>query len=141
MSSQNTESRVINAPVQKVWAALRAQDFKFWSLVKTVEQTASATEVGSTRQVTFTDGTVQHYRLVEFSELQNSLTYEIVESVPAVPVLSAQHTIRVFRVSADDSTFVQWSTDFSSEGSEAAVADSKYKKLEALADLAKALEN
>ncbi|KAI8323456.1 Bet v1-like protein [Martensiomyces pterosporus] len=141
MSSHNVESRVIKAPVEKVWDALRSQDFKFWSIVKSVEQPASATEVGSTRKVAFNDGTVQQYRLVEFSELKHSLTYEIVESEPAVPVLSAQHTIHVLRVSADDTAFVQWSSDFSSDGSSAAVQDSKYKKLEALADLAKALEN
>ncbi|KAJ1958336.1 hypothetical protein GGI12_004761 [Dipsacomyces acuminosporus] len=140
MSSHNVESRVIKAPIDNVWDALCSQDFKFWSIVKSVEHSASASEVGSTRKVTFKDGTVQEFRLIEFSELGQSFTYEVVDSVPAVPVLSAQHTIRVLRVSADDTTFVQWSSDFSSDGSLAAVEDSKYKRLEALADLAKALE-
>ncbi|KAJ2722065.1 hypothetical protein GGI07_003552 [Coemansia sp. Benny D115] len=139
MSTHNVESRVIKAPAQKVWEAVRTQDFGFWTAVKSAD-VPSAFEVGSSRKVTFADGTVQTYRLVEFSELNNSLTYEIVESEPSINVLSATHRIRVYPVTQDNTAFVQWTSDFAAEGSEAAVQDSKYKKLEALADLAKALE-
>ncbi|KAJ2259164.1 hypothetical protein GGI13_000120 [Coemansia sp. RSA 455] len=141
MSTHNTESRVINAPLEKVWAAVSAQDFKFWSLVKSTEQTTSSSEVGSSRDVTFNDGTVQTYRLIEYSLVKNSLTYEIIDSKPAVEFMSAQHTIEVTRVTANNTSFVQWTSDYSADGSEAAVLDSKYKKLEALAELAKSLEN
>ncbi|KAJ2745844.1 hypothetical protein GGI20_001845 [Coemansia sp. BCRC 34301] len=141
MSTHNAESCIINAPVEKVWAAVSALDFKFWSLVKSAEQTSSPSEVGSTRVVTFNDGTVQTYRLIEYSLVKNALTYEIIESKPAVVFLSAQHTIQVTRVTADNTSFVQWISDYSADGSEAAVLDAKYKKLEALADLAKSLKN
>ncbi|KAJ1671331.1 hypothetical protein GGF38_000885 [Coemansia sp. RSA 25] len=141
MSTHNVESCVINAPVEKVWAAVSAQDFKFWSLVKSTEQTSSPSEVGSTRDVTFNDGTVQTYRLLEYSLAKNALTYEIIDSKPAVTFLSAQHTIKVTRVTADNTSFVQWISDYSADGSETAVVDAKYKKLEALADLAKYLKN
>ncbi|KAI7820906.1 hypothetical protein BX661DRAFT_188773 [Kickxella alabastrina] len=141
MLAHNVESRVIKASIESVWATLKTQDFGFWTLVKSTESAFSAAEVGSTRTVTFTDGAVQVYRLVEFSELNNSLTYEIIESEPAMRVLSATHRIRAFPVSADNTTFVQWTSEFASEGASETVQDSKYKKLEALADLAKALEN
>ncbi|KAJ2894136.1 hypothetical protein IWW38_002662, partial [Coemansia aciculifera] len=133
-------SCVINAPVEKVWAALSAQDFKFWSLVKSTDQNSSPTEVGGTRVVTFNDGTVQTYRLIELSLVNNAFTYEIIDSNPAVAFLSAQHTITVTRVTANNTSFVQWSSDYSATGSEAAVLDAKYKKLEALADLEKFLQ-
>ncbi|KAJ2756700.1 hypothetical protein H4R27_002524 [Coemansia aciculifera] len=141
MSTHNAESCVINASLEKVWAAVSAQDFKFWSLVKSTEQASSSSEVGSTREVTFNDGTVQTYRLIEYSLIKNALTYEIIESKPAVNFLSAQHTIQVTRVTANNTSFVQWISDYSADGSEAAVLDAKYKKLEALAELAKSLEN
>ncbi|KAJ2614923.1 hypothetical protein H4S08_001474 [Coemansia sp. RSA 1365] len=140
MSTNNVESRVIKAPATVVWDALRKQDFKFWALVKSAQLSSSPSEVGAVRTTTFTDGTVQKHRLVEFSEINRFLTYEIIDSDPAIHSLSAQHTLRVLPVTADDSSFVQWSSDFSSEGSLEAVMDSKYKKLEALADLAKAVE-
>ncbi|KAJ2512614.1 hypothetical protein GGI11_000701 [Coemansia sp. RSA 2049] len=140
MSTQNTESCVINAPVDKVWEVLRKQDFKFWSIVKTVELPESTSEVGGVRITTFNDGTVQKHRLVEYSELKRSLTYELIDSVPPVTTLSAQHSFRVYPVTSNDSAYVQWRSTFSSDDSVAAVADSKYKKLDALAELAKSLE-
>ncbi|KAJ2469998.1 hypothetical protein EV174_006177, partial [Coemansia sp. RSA 2320] len=123
MSSHNVESCVINASLEKVWNALRSQDFKFWSLVKSVEHAASPSEVGSVRNVTFKDGTVQQYRLLELSEIKRSLTYEIVDSEPAVVFLSAQHTLQVSPVTANNTSFVQWISDYSYDGAEAAVLD------------------
>ncbi|KAJ2781642.1 hypothetical protein H4R18_002744 [Coemansia javaensis] len=140
-TTHNTESRVIKAPASKVWEVLRAQDFRFWSLVKCVEFSSTPSDVGGIRTTMFVDGTVQKHRLVELSEVARSLTYEIVESEPAAPSLSAQHTLRVFHVSTDDTAFVQWSSDYSSDSSLETVMDAKFKKLDALAELAKATEN
>ncbi|KAJ2662214.1 hypothetical protein IWW48_001954 [Coemansia sp. RSA 1200] len=140
MSTQNIESCAINAPADKVWEALRKQDFKFWSIVKTVELPESTSEVGGVRITTFNDGTVQKHRLVEYSELKRSLTYELIDSAPPVTTLSAQHSFRVYPVTSNDSAYVQWRSTFSSDDSVAAVADSKYKKRDALAELAKSLE-
>ncbi|KAI9467695.1 hypothetical protein LPJ78_004127 [Coemansia sp. RSA 989] len=140
MSTNNVESRVIKAPVTKVWDVLKKQDFGFWSLVKSVELSASPSEVGSVRKTTFTDGTIQKHRLLELSEIKRQFTYEIIESEPAVTALSAQHTFKVIPVTADDTSLVQWSSDFSSDGSLEVVMDAKYKKLDALEELAKALE-
>ncbi|KAJ2848031.1 hypothetical protein IWW36_003534 [Coemansia brasiliensis] len=141
MSSYNVESRVIKAPVTKVWDVLKKQDFSFWSLVKSVELSTSPSEVGSVRKTTFADGTIQKHRLLEFSEIKHQFTYEIIESEPAVTALSAQHTFKVIPVTADNTSFVQWSSDFSADGSLEVVMDAKYKKLDALEELAKALEN
>ncbi|KAJ1718764.1 hypothetical protein LPJ61_006484, partial [Coemansia biformis] len=123
MSTTNVESRVIRAPVDRTWDALRSQNFAFWSLVKSVEFSSSPSEVGGTRTTTFTDGTVQKHRLLALSETSRSLTYELVESEPAAPSLSAQHTLQVHHVSADDTSFVIWSSDFSSDRSPEVVAD------------------
>ncbi|KAI9500425.1 hypothetical protein GGI25_006167 [Coemansia spiralis] len=139
MSTQNVESCVINAPVDKVWDALRKQDFEFWSLVKSVELPSSTSEVGGVRTTTFTDGTVQKHRLTEYSELKRAFTYELIESDPSVTTLSAQHSIRVYPVTANNTTFVQWRSTFSATDSLASVSDSKYKKLDALGELVKTL--
>lgn len=56
--------------------------------------------VGASFTVTFKDGTVQQWKLLELSDLEHFLTYDLIESEPAVGVLSAIHTIRLRRVSA-----------------------------------------
>ncbi|KAJ3254230.1 hypothetical protein HK104_007238, partial [Borealophlyctis nickersoniae] len=72
--------------------------------------------------------------------LNKFVTYEIIESNPPVPVLAAVHTIRVKKVSHDNSTFVEWETDYSSSDLTANVTeDSRFKKKEAFEDLNKAL--
>ncbi|KAJ2157204.1 hypothetical protein GGF46_004682 [Coemansia sp. RSA 552] len=140
-TTTNIETRVVKAPLAAVWGALKKQDFAFWSLVKSVEIDSSPSTVGGTRTTTFADGTVQKHRLLEFSEVSHSLTYEIVESEPAVKSMSAQHTLQVIAVTADNTAFVQWTSDYSSDGALDLVMDAKYKKLDALAELAKALEH
>lgn len=140
MSTVNVESRVIKAPQDKVWSSLSNQDFAFWSLVQSSKQDSKPTEVGGCRSIHFKDGTIQKYRLLEFSEIKHTFTYEMIESEPAVPFLSVQHTLTVRPVTADDTSFVEWTSNFSSDGSPDAVADAKYKKQDALADLAKVIE-
>ncbi|KAJ2773853.1 hypothetical protein IWQ56_000428 [Coemansia nantahalensis] len=139
MSTCNVESCVIQAPAARTWEALRRQDFAFWSLVKSVEFSTSPCEVGGIRTTVFADGTVQKHRLLALSETDRSLTYELIDSEPAAPSLSAQHTLQVFSVTADNSSFVQWSSDFSSDRSTEVVEDAKFKKIDALAELAKSL--
>ncbi|KAJ3150706.1 hypothetical protein HDU86_006323 [Geranomyces michiganensis] len=93
------------------------------------------------RKITFKDGAVQRYQIVELSDVAFSVTYELIESTPAVATSAAIHTVRLFKVTHDNSTLVQWESDFSSAGDNttSVVEDSRLKKKEALEDLAKAL--
>ncbi|KAI8822430.1 uncharacterized protein EV422DRAFT_398128 [Fimicolochytrium jonesii] len=138
------ESRVFSAPIATVWRHVRSADFKFWtSAVKDAAavEGGAAGEVGSQRKVSFKDGTVQRYQIVELSDLSFFITYELIESTPAVLSAAAIHTIRLRKVTHDNSTLVEWESDFSASGNDTAsvVEDSRLKKKEALADLAKAL--
>ena len=135
------ESSVIPAPLETVWNTVRPCDLKFWSLVKstTIENGKSAAEVGSLRVVTFKDGTVQKLKLLELSDLDFTATYDVIESNPPVSVLSTIHTIKLKRVTSDNSTFVEWSGDYSSDCTQAVIQDSAYKKKDGLKDLATAV--
>ncbi len=84
-ASRITESCVVPAPIHKVWQALRSVTFEFWSAVQSVKVEGSVDQskltsrfhfsviyssaVGSIRTVTFKDGTVQKYRIIELSGL------------------------------------------------------------------------
>ncbi|KAJ1553392.1 hypothetical protein HK096_008024, partial [Nowakowskiella sp. JEL0078] len=123
--SRIEESRVFGKPAETVWETLKPITFNFWSAVAKVEIEGDPVTffiplniymnaVGSVRKVTFKDGTVQKYRVLELSDLERFVTYEVFESSPPTSYLSAFHTIRVKKVTHDNSSFVEWSSEFSS---------------------------
>lgn len=139
-----SESRVIAKPIGELWRrAIAPLDFKFWT--SAVSESAlsggSAAELGSQRIVTFKDGSVQRFQLVEISSLHHRITYELIESTPAVRMSAALHTISLEQVTHDNSTFIRWESEFSSSGEHTAavVEDSRLKKKEALDDLVRYL--
>ncbi|ORZ21786.1 hypothetical protein BCR41DRAFT_385228 [Lobosporangium transversale] len=133
------ESRVIDAPIDIVWPFVRSVELSFWRAVKSVEVKGSASEVGSTRKISFHDGAVQEVKIVELSDLTHSVSYDFIEAEPAVDFMSALHTISLRKVTANNATFVEWSAEFSSDAQLAVIEDSRYKRLEGLEDLAKAV--
>ncbi|KAF9973054.1 hypothetical protein BGZ73_003743 [Actinomortierella ambigua] len=133
------ESRVIDAPIDIVWQQVRPAELKFWSAIKSakVEQGAVG-EVGSLRTFTFKDGSVQQVKVVELSDLGHFLSFDFIQSEPAVGYMSALHTIHLRKVTHNNTTFVEWSAEFSSDAKLDVIEDSKFKRLEGLEDLAKA---
>ncbi|KAJ3128329.1 hypothetical protein HK098_004738 [Nowakowskiella sp. JEL0407] len=139
--SRVDESRVFNKSVESVWETIKPLNFKFWSAVSKVEVEGDPNAVGSVRKVTFKDGAVQKYRVLELSDLERFITYEVFESSPPTAYLSAFHTIRVKKVTHDNSSYVEWSSEFSSgTDTVSVVEDSRFKKREAFNDLASKLK-
>ncbi|KAJ1672197.1 hypothetical protein EV182_007255 [Spiromyces aspiralis] len=139
-ASKGTASRVLNAPIDKVWDAVCELDFSFWRLVQKSETLGDGDKVGNVHRVVFKDGTVQKYKVVEYSELEHAVTYELIESNPPTRATSALYTIQVRPVTSNNTSFVEWTSEFSMDGGVEVVQDSKYKKQEALEDLAKLVE-
>lgn len=71
-----------------------------------------------------------------YSSLSKSVTFEVIQCEPASSVTSVVHSISCKRVSADNTTFVEWVTDFSNDATAEVVSDSSFKRLEAFNDLA-----
>ncbi|KAJ3027961.1 UNVERIFIED_CONTAM: hypothetical protein HDU68_002764 [Siphonaria sp. JEL0065] len=138
--SRVSESRVFAAPIEQVWQQIRTVQFGFWKAVQKVEVEGNVDAVGSIRVVYFKDGSVQKFKILELSDLEHFVTYEVIESSVDTLVLAAYHTIRLRKVTHDNSTFVDFTSEFAAGGNTATVVeDSKYKKIEALEDLSKAL--
>ncbi|KAF9187923.1 hypothetical protein BGZ51_000943 [Haplosporangium sp. Z 767] len=133
------ESRIIDAPIDVVWKHVRSVDLGFWKAVKRVDIHGGAGEVGSTRKVSFNDGAVQEIKIVELSDLAHFVSFDFIEAQPPVDFMSALHTISLRKVTANNTTFVEWSAEFSSDAQLAVIEDSRYKRLEGLEDLAKAV--
>jgi len=126
------ESIVIDSPLDTVWALVRPLDFKFLSNVAStvLDKDVTASTVGGSRTVTYKCKTVQKVKLLELSDSQNFVTYEIWDSVPAVTYKSAVHTIRLRRVTQASATFVEFVSDYSSDATTEVTLDSSYKKKE-----------
>lgn len=82
---------------------------------------------------------MQTLKVVELSDLEYFVTYDLIASEPAVNVTSAIHTIRLHEVTHDNTTFIEWTSDYSSDATQEVIQDSKYKKQEAFEDLVQAL--
>jgi len=132
------ETTVLNRPVGIVWEAIKPLNFAFSSIVQKVDvEHGHQHEVGSFRKITYKDGTIQKVKVLELSDYRYSVTYELVESEPPTRVLSAIHTITLRRVTENNTTFIEWISDFSSDASQEVIQDSRFKKLEGFSDLRK----
>ena len=136
-SCHQTESAVIPAPVGKVWEVIK--NFKFHaSIIKELKfVTGGPTELGSVFEVTYEDGSVWMNRITELSESHRLISYELLSAEPNVTFSSRVITIRLYRVSEDNTTFIQLSTEFSNDVDSHIIQDTKFKKLECFKELKK----
>jgi len=141
MATRVWESSVISAPINTVWNALRPLDFKYNPHVSKaeVEDKKSASEVGAVIKVTYTDKTVQRIKTTELSDATHTLGWELIESEPAVSILSVVHTVKLRRVTENNTTFIEWITDFSKDADNNVTADARYKQKDHFAALEKAV--
>jgi len=140
MATHVWTSAVLNAPISEVWGALRPLDFTFLPEVKevVVDDGAAPSVVGSIRTISYTDGTVQKIKLTELSDTHHKLSWELIYSKPAVDVLSSIHTIKCYRVTQDNTTFVEKTVDFSSDATPAVLQDALWKSKEFFSALSRA---
>jgi len=131
MSTHIWNSAVIEAPVSDVWAALRSFTFAFKKgLSAQVEEKKSASEVGAIVRLTYPDKTVQRIKIVEISDLAHTVAWDLIESIPHVSVLAATHTVKLKRVTENNTTFIEWATDFSKDVDAHVTADAGFKQKE-----------
>ncbi|KAI4198558.1 MAG: hypothetical protein LQ350_005217 [Teloschistes chrysophthalmus] len=141
-STSVSESAVISAPLSQVWHLIKLQSFhRFWSAVKTAEYVKEPTTSPETDIVkwTFKDGTVLDVKLEEHSSIDHFITYSVIDANPALSYSSVISTIRCYAVTTGEkegSTFVTWSGNFSSDADAGVIEDARYKRQEALKDLA-----
>ncbi|KAI4187140.1 MAG: hypothetical protein L6R41_003005 [Letrouitia leprolyta] len=139
-STSVTESAVISAPLAQVWHLIKLQDFhKFWSKLEKSDYVKGASPETDVVQWTFKDGTVLDVKQEEHSTIDHYITYSVIASTPALTYSSVISTVRCFAVTSGEkegSTFVQWSAHFSSDADAGVIEDARFKRKEALADLA-----
>ncbi|GAA5973950.1 hypothetical protein JCM11641_001238 [Rhodosporidiobolus odoratus] len=139
------ESAIIPAQLSAVWHKIKLADFSSWwsALESSGPAPKGVSDEVDVYEWKFKDGTVIHIKQEEHSSLRHSISYSVITANPSLTYSSVISSITLFAVTTGEnagSTFVQWTAQFSSDADAAAVEDAKYKRREALADLAKAVK-
>ncbi|KAI8944572.1 hypothetical protein F4801DRAFT_571276 [Xylaria longipes] len=141
-STSVVESAVIKAPLSHVWHHIKLQNFSnFWSALKSSEFVKGASDEADVVHWTFNDGTELEVKQEEHSTINHYITYSIIAAKPDLTYTSVLSTIRCYGVTSGElegSTYVEWSGHFSSDADAGVIEDAKFKRRDALADLAKA---
>ena len=141
-STSVVESAVIKAPLSAVWHHIKLQNFSdFWSALKSSEFVKGASDDTDVVKWTFTDGTELEVKQEEHSTINHYITYSIITSKPELTYSSVLSTIRLYAVTsgeAEGSTYIEWTGNFSIDADAGVIQDAKFKRRDALADLAKA---
>ncbi len=104
---------IIEAPIAKVWAAVRAFDgVAKWNPAVTAArlERGGPTEVGALRLLDIADGTSFRETLLAHSDLEHFYSYDIIES--PLPVTDYVSTHRFLAVTESDQTLSIWESSF-----------------------------
>ncbi|XTI93660.1 Bet v1-like protein [Cenococcum geophilum] len=142
-STSVTESAVIEAPMSAVWHLIKLQNFaSFWSKLEKSELVKGVSEETDIVEWSFKDGTVLEVKQEEHSTIDHYITYSVISSKPALSYTAVVSTVRCYPVTSgkhEGHTFVTWTGNFSSDADAGVIEDAKFKRREALADLAHAV--
>ncbi|KAI1801474.1 hypothetical protein F4811DRAFT_534021 [Daldinia bambusicola] len=144
-STSVVESAVIQAPLSHVWHHIKLQDFSnFWSALKSSQYVKGTSDETDVVKWTFKDGTELEVKQEEHSTINHYITYSVITAKPELTYSSVLSTIRCYAVTSGEfegSTFVEWTGNFSSDADAGVIQDAKFKRRDALADLAKAAKS
>jgi len=143
-STSLTESAVINAPLEAVWHQIKLSHFDdWWTALKGSEHVKGVSDDTDIVKWFFEDGSIWEIKQEAHSTIDYYVTYSTISAHPAQSYSSVLSTIRLYPVTSGPlakSTFVQWSATFSGDASAEVIQDARYKRQDALADLAMAVE-
>jgi uncharacterized protein YndB with AHSA1/START domain len=120
-------SVVIPVPVDRVWELVRPFDGigRWYAPVESCElECGTADSVGSVRRVTVNGGALIRERLVELSDAEHRVAYVVLDGVPWKDYASS---IQLRPVTADDSTFVEWSATFGGDARSASAVAAAFR--------------
>ncbi|KAI0601068.1 hypothetical protein F4775DRAFT_542610 [Biscogniauxia sp. FL1348] len=141
-STSVVESTVIKAPLSHVWHQIKLQNFSdFWSALKSSQFDKGVSAETDVVKWIFKDGTELEVKQEEHSTINHYITYSVITAKPELSYTSVLSTIRCYAITTGEfegSTFVEWTGNFSSDADAGVIQDAKFKRRDALADLAKA---
>ncbi|KNC51903.1 uncharacterized protein AMSG_08003 [Thecamonas trahens ATCC 50062] len=119
MATHTSASAVFPLPITTVWPVFR--DFLFpGRLISTIEacelvEGDGATCVGAERVIRWKTGEERRHRLLELSDEHYSISWNLVGANHPTETMSVLSHIRCFPITEDNTTLVEWSSDFSAD--------------------------
>ena len=113
-------SVVIDAPINKVWAAVRHFDGVVnWNpgVTAAVMESGAATEVGCIRKLDIADGSVFRETLLAHSDIEHFYTYDIIES--PLPCSNYVSCHRFIEITDGNRTLGIWQGEFECDPADA----------------------
>ncbi|KAJ9123996.1 hypothetical protein QFC22_000788 [Naganishia vaughanmartiniae] len=139
-STHIIESAVIKAPFSDVWTMIKLPRFaEWWSALEKSEIVKGVSDEADVYRFTFKDGTVQDVKLEEHSSLDHYVTLSVISSQPALSYSSVLSTIRCYPITSGElagSTYVTFSGNFAGDADAGVIEDGRFKRRDALKDLA-----
>ena len=140
VSCHEYESAVIPVNLDKVWHVIK--NFKLEevlpSKVKSTKYISGGPmQLGSMIRVDYVDGAHWEIRINEISDMKHSIGYEVIDTSPPHCVTSIQGIITLRHITDEDSTFMEWITDFSNDADATIIEDQRYKKIEFFKEMKK----
>jgi len=118
MSTRAVASAIFPLPIDTVWSHLRDFSFpgKLISTISTcaIENNKSGATVGAIRSIKWKTGESRKDVLIALSDQYHFITWELAEAEPPSEELAAITSIRLYRVTEQNHTLVEWSCDYSS---------------------------
>ena len=141
-SCHQVESSIMPLPVDRAWG-----HFKTFKLEKLLPGKITATnftsggplQIDSIVKIDYADGAHWEIRINELSNIRYSLGYEVINTEPAHLATSIQGQIILRPVTDDNTTYVEWITEFSNDADISVISDQKYKKLEFFQEMKKTI--
>jgi len=134
------ESVVVPGTLDAIWSLIAPMTFKFSKRVSQASVESDGSNPLGTCNICYSDNTVQTMRITEISErLPNtrSIGMEYISSDPPMSYGARMDQIVLKAITHADKpmTYVEFSSDFSSDASMEVIEDSKFKKHEFFNDL------
>eukprot|EP01100_Stratorugosa_tubuloviscum_P009326 TRINITY_DN3900_c0_g1_i1.p1 TRINITY_DN3900_c0_g1~~TRINITY_DN3900_c0_g1_i1.p1 ORF type:complete len:147 (-),score=68.04 TRINITY_DN3900_c0_g1_i1:74-514(-) len=119
MATRAVASAVFPLPIDRIWSHLR--DFTFPArAIPTIESVIiednrDPSAVGATRVIRWKTGESRKQRLIELSDQHYRITWELIESDPIAEASAVITSVKLYRISENNTTLVEWSSDFSAD--------------------------
>ena len=138
---RSLSTAIVPGDLDLVWDIISQREFSWWTIVDNciLVDGLSFLTLDSSLRINFKDGHSWTVAMRELSSINHKLTFEVITCEPEGVVSAAIHSISLQRITtgSHSSTFVQWTTDFSSDATLEVVTDASFKRKEALDDLTK----
>jgi len=143
MSTTATASAVFPHNIETVWHAVRDFTFpgKYMSPVESVHmlENKSPFEIGGVRHMKWKTGEEQKQRLIGLTDQFYTVTWETIEANHESESSAKISTIKLFRITENDHTLVQWSAEHASDVTQEALKFERKAFQENLTELRKGL--